>query len=236
MKFALVRHPAWDDTSIGDTATQAPSAVKMQDLPVASPVYKGRSIPVLPPVWHHIHDINDFEGERYAQSIGSLWINIPYSEGETPKCECIISGGNIVGYYPADSTASHIKLVAYAHDARLDLVSPFKRNWFTEPWLYWECSSYDKDGHSGHVWGDVHCFLPRIQYGNTGLWLLKSAVWMFPEGYDRIHFKNGVEVWNGNTPLVTYKNQGRIINDPRWADMPQQVIQPVRDRSAFISD
>jgi hypothetical protein len=236
MKFGLLRHPDWIDFGEPGLDKQLPSAVPMQDLPVSSPVYKGRTIPALPPVWHHIKDTNDADGRAYAASVGSLLINIPYSAGQTPKFECVMSGGNYVGYFPVSSTTSHIKLIAYAHDADLSKLNPYVNNFFNMPWLYWECSSYDADGHSGHVWGNVHSFIPRIQYGNTGLWMLKSKVWFFPDGYERIHFKNGVEVWNGNTPLVTFKNGQRIIHDPRWAGMPQNVIALTEDRSHFLSD
>lgn len=223
MKFAYVRHPVWEEGMF----QQMPSAIKYYPAPSGIDV-KADVIPVLDPVWQHIAATNNFMGYQYAQSIGSLWINRdPINTNGIWKSEAIMSGGNIVGYYEESTT--RIKPIAYGYQTKLNELNPYTHNIFTMPWLYWECSSFDKDGHSGLVWGDTYCFIPRIQ--DKDLWMNKTDLWLFPPQYKQIHFRNAVEVWNGSQPLVTFEN-GRILRDPGFQP-PASVIPPLH-RSNYI--
>ena len=237
MHFGIHHHPAWVDTGDPGMQKQLPSAAMLQDNPTF-PAYKGAVIPVYNPVWDHIAATNDIDGEAYAHSIGSLWINKRPEDSPDgiARAECVSSGGNYFGYYPQYSTNAHVRIEGFSNTADLDDLNPKVYNWFNMPWMDWECASFTKENHSGLVWGDVNCFIPRIHREGAVQWLLKSNVWLFPEGYS-YRFRNGVEIWDDDQPLLTFENGRRVLHNPLWqipSDFPN-VVPPVRPREHYIS-
>jgi len=236
LRFALILHDPWPAFGAPGLDRQVPSATQMQDNAV-SITSKGATISVPDQAWSHIDRTNDADGRRYARSVGSLWSNIPVEYGKPRKVECVRSGGNIVGYYPALSTNTHIKLYGFNVNANFSGFDPVYWNYFNFPYLYWECSSYTEQGFSGLVWGDVYCFIPTLIASPTGQWLPRTKVWLFPEQYKEIHFVDGGrEIWNGSDRLVYHNSQNqRVINDPNF-NMGGSSVIPIRnDRQYYIT-
>ena len=231
LRFFYVLHPVWDETM----TPQMPSAVQCYPAGIGIDV-KADVIPVTELAWRHIRATNNTDGIRYAESVGSLLCNRPpENTNGIYKYEAIISGGNIGAYRTCNN--NRVKVIGFDYlnsftslDEDGNNIFHQEHNFFTEPWIFFECTSFDLHGHTGLVWSDVYCFVPKLIKGEH--WMNITDLWLFPSEFRNIHFRDGVEVWNGDEPLVTFENGVRILHNP-FFQPPPTVIPPLH-RSNYI--
>ena len=196
-RYGIVKGAPWVDTGLPGMSSLLPSAQPMQDRPVG--VGKGNTIPIMPEWWEYIARINNADGYGYAREPFLLWINIDYrAENKTPRAESVMSAYNYIAW--DEETDTHVKLLSYSWYRGWRGLNPLVDNWQYKPYMFWKCAAYNSGGEVFKVLNGVDAFIPRIH--NTELWMNKDIIEQFPDGYD--YRFNGVQVFDGDTPLLVY--------------------------------
>lgn len=159
-----------------------PAVVQIQDRPVADG-RKGAPIPVLAPAMEYIAKINDAQGLQYAQSVGKMWINSAYADGETPKAESISVQHNYVSWDKEQSGCAKLRCFKNTESFPFD---PALVNWQTRSDLFFKAQATNLDNTKYILVGaDISCYLPlmsRSSGGGTGeLWLALDEIEPFPQ-------------------------------------------------------
>ena len=196
----------------------------LQDRP--SGTAKGNTIPVFDSVWGYINEINnDPRAYPFWRSEGWLWINIPYkAERKTPRCECIVSPGNIISW--DEQTYTHRKVLSYECTINtLSALDPDKDNWKYRPDLFWKATSYNRNWEINNVGNGIDAFTMRIRNPGTDLWIHKDEIEEFPAGNYQYRLL-GTDVYDGEQPLMRIVGNQRVFYTG-WKITSPSVIPPV---------
>ena len=185
---------------------------------------KGNSIPVFDNVWSYLEKINpDPRAMPFWRSEGWLWINIPYiDEGKTPRCESIMSPGNIISW--DEETNSHVKLLAYDCDMDTSLLNPSIENWKYRPDLFWKATSYNRNWEINNVGNGIDAYTMRIKNIGSTLWMHKDSIEVFPKGNYQYRLL-GTDIYDGDQPLMKVIGNQRIFYTD-WRIESPSVIPP----------
>jgi len=231
-KFAIVKHVIPNETGEFNI-TYYPDAVPMQDQPKGTG--KGDTIPVLNPWWEYMQKINTPDGYSYNRSVGAMWINIQYKDGEgnqikTPRAESIHCGGNFIAY--EEETDTHVRLVSYDYRMKTADLNPAVDNWHLKPWLFWKAVAVSSGGKLINPYvksKGIDVYFPLIR--NTELWMNKNDLELFPDITAGMFYEpRGVEVFLSNelhsTPLLTVENGKRVFHTSWFRLKTVGVIPP----------
>lgn len=158
---------------------------------------KGTTIPIRITWRNHIKKINNSKGYDWCMSVGNMWINTPYTEGQDPKAESIGCGGNFLAF--DEETTTHVKAISYKWTDDASILDPTIHNWQNRPWMIWKACAIGEDGRVINVSNALDAYIPMI--AKTDFWVHKKYLEMLPTGYD--YRFSGVNVYDKAQPLLT---------------------------------
>ena len=199
-------------------------AVAMQDRTFGKE--KGNSIPIFNYVWAYLEKINtDPRATPFWESEGWLWINIPYKEeNKTPRCESVMSPGNIVSW--DEETYTHVKLPSFDCAINTSVLNPDKDNWMYRPDLFWKATSYTRKYEINNVGNGIDAYTMRIRNSGTNLWMHKDSIEEFPVRPNYQYRIYGTDIYNGNEPLMKVIGNKRAFYRSDWRMTAPSVIPP----------
>ena len=197
----------------------------LQDKPAGTA--KGNTIPVFDSVWRYADKINsDPRAMPFWESEGWLWINIPYkAENKTPRCESIVSPGNIISW--DEETYTHRKIISFDCTVETSYLNPDKDNWIYRPDLFWKATSYNRNFEINNVGYGIDAFMMRIKNPGTDLWIHKDEIEEFPVRPNYQYRLRGTDVYNGEEPLMRVVGNKRIFYRSDWKMEAPSVIPPL---------
>lgn len=174
-QYAIVRHhprpPLRTDAGKNMRMIFYPDTVPMENIPAGDS--KGPVIFVFDPIWKHLRAINSERGYNYTRSIGAMWINIPYKDGQTPKAESIHCGGNFVQIKKRQN--GHVLLKSISN--RVASV-PDEWTWLNHPELHWKACAVNSYGDIINVANELDVYFLLIH--ETELWMDLNDLEVFP--------------------------------------------------------
>jgi len=172
VRYAIVKHIPRDVLP----GKFAPDTVTMADAPKGTG--KGKVIPILDSWWTYIAKINSAAGLKYARSVGMMWINIKYGEGETPKAERITCGGNFVSIL--EESGKHYRIDSFSNELKTGTLDPAKDNWFQRPEVFFKAIAINVKGDLINVAKGLDVYFPLLSRAGDALWIIKDKVELFP--------------------------------------------------------
>jgi hypothetical protein len=151
-----------------------PDTVPMQNTPAKTT--KGDPIRIFDGIWNHIRAINSDRGYSYTRSVGAMWINLHYVEGEIPRAECIHCGGNFVEIERWEN--GHALLKSYLNT---DTTIPDTDTWFNKPELHWKACAIDINGKVINVNNALDVYFPLVCATGSELWMYWDDLEEFAE-------------------------------------------------------
>jgi hypothetical protein len=220
LKYAIIKHRY---EGRGGNLTFYPDTCPFGDAPNSSSG-KGTSIPIYPEWWRFIRKINNDAGYDYARSIGNMWINNQYDQDDSnpqppATAESIGCGGNFVAF--DQRVGNKVHAICYNRFDNADLLDPAVDNWKNKPWMIWKACAVNESLRVINVGNALDVYIPMI--ARTEFWIHTDWLEMLPDGYD--YRFDGVNVYDGNQPLLTVENGVRTFHTA-WRINTTGVVPP----------